>query len=146
MSQWKEVRRRLWWLSWPIVVAVALVIISTVLSIDRPPVEIKSAALVESVVCGKTLTYRTVIQFRDTPVVMISIRTIWNAETQDTRIFANAGRYAIFTESVLIERELTYELPEPLTPGRYELRISYQTFTSKPAVVALPFVVPVGCP
>lgn len=115
---------------------------------NLPPAPPLSVAEVErlspEVTCSPVLVYHQELVIKNAPDVLISYWTI--RDSRDNAWFVDtAPRYAVVEKNMVIDRDVTWVLPELPPPGKYRALVGYQADHSKPAIVAFDFTVPVGC-
>lgn len=104
-----------------------------------------------SVVCpGDTMTWHINLTVSRVPVMVISVRSIWDVEKNQTARTAenleasSAVQFTNWTDLTNIDRDVTMEVPH-LPPGRYEVRSAVQEFNSQAAAYKVPFSVRSDC-
>lgn len=101
---------------------------------------------------GDSLTWPVAFSVRRAPVMVISVRSIWDVQKNQTVTLPpgsnfNAGslNFTNYTEITDVERTATVVIPQ-LDPGQYQIRSAVQEFNSQAAAYSVPFTVPAGCP
>lgn len=101
---------------------------------------------------GDTLEWPVAFTIQRAPVMVISVRSIWDVEKNQTAQLPpgstfNAGslNFTNYTETTHVSRTLQVVLP-PLPPGSYQIRSAAQEFNSQAAAYSVPFKVKEGCP
>jgi hypothetical protein len=133
-------------LTWLIVALLAVVCVATgglavALYTDgaQPPVQFTSAQVL-SVDCARSISYATSIRYRQAPVVVMSVRSVFGVADQRTIVFDTSPRYtSMLIAQTYTTTASTFALTTPLPPGDYELRIGVQTQTSRAAFAVMPF-------
>jgi hypothetical protein len=126
--------------------AFGIMVLSVMGNDVRPPVVIEKAHILTPNVCGTLIRYHTRVSFRDTPSMLQVVRVVWDDEADNTIVYATAQRYFLLQKDTTIERDMEYELSERLPPGPYTLLVGWQAEGTKPAIAAMPFIVPEVCP
>jgi hypothetical protein len=132
--------------TWLIVALLAVVCVATgtlafILYTDgaQPPLQFEAAELVQPVSCAGPLEYTARIRYRQAPIVIMSVRSVFNVAEQRTIIWDTAPRYTVMLIAATYEGHILMPLAAPLPEGNYELRIGVQTQTSRAAVAVMPF-------
>jgi hypothetical protein len=106
---------------------------------------------VDPEVCpGETLEWPVAFTIRRAPVMVISVRSLWDVQKNQTVTLppgAAVGSltFTNYTETTSVSR--TAQLVVPLIePGQYQVRAAVQEFNSQAAAYDVPFRVPDGCP
>jgi len=100
---------------------------------------------------GDTLEWPVAFTVQRAPVMVISIRSIWDVDDNQTVTLPpgntfNAGslNFTNYTEVTSVERTAKVVIPD-LAPGQYQIRSAVQEFNSQAAAYFVSFEVKDGC-
>jgi hypothetical protein len=99
---------------------------------------------------GDLIEWPVAFEVRRAPVMVISVRSIWDVDNNQTatlpagEFVAGALQFTNYTETTAVSRTATMALPT-LPPGRYQIRSAAQEFNSQAAAYATPFSIREGC-
>jgi hypothetical protein len=93
---------------------------------------------------GAELIYTRRVEITRAPVTINLYRTIYSLDYDQTFIFGGAPIVAIHDTEHTITRTFGMVVPN-LPKGSYQLRESAQDFSTRSAVISVPFTVPAGC-
>lgn len=99
---------------------------------------------------GETLEWPVAFDIRRAPVMVISVRSIWDVENNQTVTLqgpsaVGALSFTNYTETTHVSRTSQLVLPD-LKPGQYQIRTAAQEFNSQAAAYQVPFRIKQGCP
>lgn len=105
-----------------------------------------------ALVCpGDTLEWPVAFTVQRAPVMVISVRSIWDVQKNQTVTLPpgatfNAGslNFTNYTETTHVSRTAQVVVPD-LPPGQYQIRSAVQEFNSQAAAYSVPFQVKQGC-
>lgn len=107
---------------------------------------------INATVCpGDTLEWPVAFDVRRAPVMVISVRSIWDVENNQTLTLPpgsafNAGslNFTNYTETTHVSRTAQVVVPD-IPPGQYQIRSAVQEFNSQAAAYSVSFAVKEGC-
>lgn len=107
----------------------------------------------DGVVCpGDTLEWPVAFTIQRAPVMVISVRSIWDVDANQTAQLppgntfnASSLNFTNYTEITHVSRTSQVVIP-PLPQGTYQIRAAAQEFNSQAAAYVVPFTVRPGCP
>jgi hypothetical protein len=98
---------------------------------------------------GEPLAWPVAFEVRRAPVMVISVRSVWDVERNQTVTLpptANVGAlmFTNYTETTDVSRTVQIVTPD-LAPGQYQIRAAVQEFNSQAAAYSVPFSVRGDC-
>jgi hypothetical protein len=107
---------------------------------------------VQREVCpGDTLEWPVAFTIQRAPVMVISVRSIWDVDANQTvalppgEAVQGALMFTNYTETTHVDRSVSIPVPN-LEPGEYQIRSAVQEFNSQAAAYAVGFRVKDDCP
>lgn len=99
---------------------------------------------------GETIEWPVAFAIRRAPVMVISVRSIWDVENNQTVTLqgpsaVGALAFTNYTETTSVSRTAKLVLPD-LVPGEYQIRSAAQEFNSQAAAYQVPFQIKERCP
>jgi hypothetical protein len=94
---------------------------------------------------GDTVVYTQTVTYKEAPVVVRIVSSIWSIDQQQMVVYDTAPRWGNFPEPVTFSGRVEWTIPKDFTPGLYERRVSSQAQGHDPQMFVVRFAVIESC-